>query len=381
MRSTLLAVAALAVLLSGCARATTEPPAPAAAGTSERGGAWERLPDPPLSGRVGSVMTTVGDRVLVVGGWEWLCPPNADCAHPDDLPLLRDGALLDVATGTWQAIAEAPFGVRHGRAVSIGGEVYVVTGCRGSVGCDATLELLRYDTSADQWTELGQVPRPAPSYATLVGVDGRLLVLGDSDENGERPDHLYDPATGSWQQLPDDPLPDVYDRWAVADEDRLLVFGSPIRQGTQVKVGASYDLTSGAWTELPDAPGAGYQVWRSGDEAWLNPHFGSAGGGVLDLRTDTWAPLPDLPAGLRDNPDLAGVLGHGAATYEHDEGWVRDTEHDTWVRIAPRQSEAYDERATAVGDALVVFGGQRWDGLEDHEGELVAETWIWRPDR
>lgn len=376
----MVAVAALGPMLSGCGVATSEPPAPAAPGTSAEGGGWERLPDPPLTGRVESVVTAVGDQVLVMGGWEWLCPPNADCSFPDR-PLLRDGALLDVATGEWRPIAQAPFGVRSGRADTLGNDVYVLTGCRGSVGCDAPLELLRYDTRADRWSELGQVPRPAPPYATLAGVGDRLLVLGDSDENGEWPDHLYDPASDSWQQLPDDPLPDVYDRWAVADGDRLLVFGSPVRQGTQMKVGASYDLASGAWTELPDAPGTGYQVWRSGDEAWLNPHFGATGGGVLDLRTDTWRPFPEQPVGLgaQDALDLAGVIGGGEATFEYAVGLVRDTEHDTWLRIPERSSTAYDEQVTALGDALVVFGGQQWDG--DEAGELVAETWIWRPDR
>jgi hypothetical protein len=373
MRSTLVAVVALAALLSGCGQPAGVPPTPGL-DAPEGGSGWERLPDPPLSGRVAAVVAAVGEDVLVTGGWQWLCPPNADCAYPD-VPPLRDGALLDVSTGEWRPIADAPFGVRHARAVTVGDDVYVLTGCRESVSCDGPSELLRYDTRADRWSELGQVPRPAPPYATLVAVGGRLLVLADSDENGERPDHLYDPATGRWQELPDDPLPDVYDRFAVADGDRLLVFGSP-RQGGQAKVGASYDLESGDWTELPEAPGTGYQVWRSGDEAWLNPHFGSAGGGVLDLRTGRWAPFPTLPPGMRGDVDLAGVLGHGTATFEYAAGWVRDTERDVWLRIAARPAPSYDEGVTALGDALVVFGGQRWD--DDRDGELVAETWIWR---
>ena len=362
-------VLAIALLAAGCGGGT---------GETAAAGHWERLPDPPLSGRTGATVVAVDDQLLVVGGWEFLCPPNADCSAPT-VPMFRDGALLDVATGEWRPIADAPFGVRDARVVTVGDDVYVLTGCRESVACDGPLELLRYDSRADRWSELGQVPRPAPSYAALVGVGGRLLVLADSDENGERPDHLYDPASDRWRQLSDDPLPDVYDRFAVSDGDRFLVFGSPIEDGAQAKVGASFDLTSDEWAELPDAPRAGYQVWRTGDEALLNPHFGQAGGGVLDLRTDTWAPFPDLPGALRDNPDLAGVIGHGTATFEYSAGWVRDAEHDVWLRVAERPSTAYDERVAALGDALVVFGGQRWE--DDRNGELVSETWIWRPDR
>ena len=73
---------------------------------------------------------------------------------------------------------------------------------------------------------------------------------------------------------------------------------------------------------------------------------------------------------------MAGVLGDGAAVYEYDAGWVRDTRTDDWLQVPARPGDGDDESLTAVGDALFVFGGQRWD--EDH-GELLSETWVWRP--
>lgn len=379
MKQRWLVLVVAALLASGCAGATGEAPEQSGGGQVPAGSGWERLPDPPLSGRVGSVVTAIHDRVLVVGGWEWLCPPNADCSFPD-LPLLRDGAIIDVATREWRAIAEAPFGLRDARAVALGDDVYVLTSCRDSVGCGGPLELLRYDSRADRWDELGEVPREAPPYGTLVRVGQSLLVLAESDENGERPDFLYDPAHGRWQELADDPLPEVYDRWSVVDGERLLVFGSSTAPDQEAKLAAAYDLSTGVWTRLPDAPGGGYQVWRSGDEAWLNPHFGSTGGGVLDLGSDTWSAFPDPPPGSTEEAiDLAGIIGPDGATYEYADGLVRDTARDRWLRIPERPSPAYDERVTALRDALVVFGGQRWDGAHDRRGELVAETWIWRP--
>ncbi len=370
----------MVLLGTGCGQATGESGEsvePGGQTVEQAGSGWERLPDPPLSGRVGSVMAAADGQVLVVGGWEWLCPPNADCSYPDT-PLLRDGALLDVEAGRWRQIDDAPFGIRYGDAAAIGGDVFVLTGCRGSESCDGPLELLRYDPATDRWSELGRVPAPAPSYAALVPVGDRLLVLADSDESGERRDHLYDPATGRWQTLPDDPLPRVYDRWAVDAGDRLLVFGSAMSDEPENKLGAAYDLASGTWTQLPEAPGAGYQVWRSGDEAWLNPHFGTDGGVVLDLRTDEWRPFPAPPEDLGEDEalDLAGLIAWGQASYEYSSGLVRDTQHDRWIRIPKRTGAPYDERLTALGDALVVFGGQRW---QDSDGELLAETWIWRP--
>ena len=71
--------------------------------------AWRRLPDAPLSPRNHAVVVGVGGRMLVVGGWEYLCPPTAECAYPEE-PLLDDGAVYDRATDSWRGTAPAPFG-------------------------------------------------------------------------------------------------------------------------------------------------------------------------------------------------------------------------------------------------------------------------------
>ena len=363
--------------LAACATGPAAAPPPTTATTGATG--WQQLPDAPLSGRVDAVTAAVGDELVVVGGWEWLCPPTADCSFPGE-PLLADGAALDTATGDWRPIAAAPFGLRGSPSAVLGEDVYVMTGCRAGPACDGRRELLGYDTRADRWQQLGLLPR-AVRYAHLVPVGDELLALSDSDEHGDRADHLYDVATGTWRELPDDPLPPVYDRHAVVEDGRLLVFGSPRARVDEqdTKVGAALDLDTGRWTPLPDAPAYGYQVWRVGDEAWLNPHFGDGGGGVLDLATDTWRRFPDAPAGSDWGGDMAGVIGEGEATYEYAAGWVRDTRSDQWVRVPPRGHPAVDaESVTAVGDALVVFGGQRWG---DAGGELLAEAWVWRPPR
>jgi len=342
------------------------------AGRAEDG--WERLPEAPLSGRTGAHVTAVGDRVLVVGGWAFLCPPGADCSGPDEPPM-SDGAIFDPASGTWQPVADAPFGFHGGESAVVGVDVYLATSCRDDSYCYGRSELLRYDISADQWEELGPMPRGLQD-AQLVAVNDGLLAAPTTDENGETADHLYDVDAGTWESLPDDPLESAYDRHVVVDDDRVLIFGSTIDgDGEQDKMGAALDLASRTWRRLPDSPGSGYQVWRMGDEAWLNPHY-SDGGGVLDLRDDTWRGFPDDPFGLSWEGDMAGLLGHGEAIYEYDAGWVRDTRSNEWLHVPERPGTDYDESLTAVGDTLLVFGGQRW---EDDEGELLSETWVWRP--
>ena len=355
-------------LAVGCGDRGAAPHAPA--GTP--GAGWVRLPDPPLSGRVGASLVALDpDRVLVLGGWEWLCPPGADCAEPGTPPL-RDGAVVSLSTGAWSPVPDAPMGLFHAPAVASGGSVLVLA--ERSYGADP--ELLVLDVEAGRWSRR-EAPRDTCSQ--LVPAPGGFLALCGSDEHGEAMDRAYDLATDTWTELPDDPLPPVFDRFGVLDGSRLLVFGSRISDvdGSSEQTGkvvAALDLGSGRWDRLPDAPGHGYQAWGVGDEVWVNPHFGPDGGGVLALGTDEWRPLPALPADPDLRGDLAGVVGDGSAVYEYDHGWVRDTVADAWVEVPPRGSTAYDVGVGAAGEALVVFGGQG-------DGELVGETWVWRPSR
>jgi len=97
-RAVLLMVVAL---LAGCGDSETG---------GKAGGAWERLPDPPLSVREAATAVAVGSEALFLGGSDAPpCPPNASCVASGE-PALRDGAAFDPAAGTWERIASAPVG-------------------------------------------------------------------------------------------------------------------------------------------------------------------------------------------------------------------------------------------------------------------------------
>ncbi len=123
---------------------------------------------------------------------------------------------------------------------------------------------------------------------------------GPSDEQGRPADLLFDPGSGAWERLPDDPLPEVYDRFAVAVGDDLVLAGSPsaaLDDGgvPDTKLLARLDLATGTWTRLPDAPGPGYQLWAAGDRLLLNGHYRPVW--LLDPATGRWTAGP--PAGRR----------------------------------------------------------------------------------
>src|SRR3954470_3126752 len=131
---TAVAATLIAVAGAGCLTAG-EDPGPSSAGEAPADD-WRRLPEPPLTPRDHAVVVGVGDRMLVVGGWEFLCPPMADCSFPD-APLLHDGAVYDSATDSWSEIAAPPFGVRRQEysTAALGGSAFLLTGCADGPAC------------------------------------------------------------------------------------------------------------------------------------------------------------------------------------------------------------------------------------------------------
>jgi hypothetical protein len=200
------------------------------------------------------------------------------------------------------------------------------------------------------------------------------------------PDWRLNPVSSTWESLPDDPLPVVFDRQLVTspDDDSLLVFGAVVEpesnEGTSSEpsespnVGARFDPATRRWAELPPAISRGYRAWGIDGAVVLEPHFGGRGG-IFDPTTDTWRPLPLRPD--QTLPDsMAGVLGRGGAILEQASGWAFDVTSERWLEIVPIDDRGTypDTSITAVGRDLFLYGGQDMVGAEL---ELLGDAWIW----
>ena len=381
MRKPLTLLIGVVMLLAGCTAEKRDSVDQGTAGTtatlaspSDQPG-WSQLPAAPLSGRTGASAAAVGDRLFVFGGSSLLCPPGADCALPFEPPF-TDGAILDLATGSWTPMADLPSSLMLTATVVVGDDIYALGQCGGPQDCPGARRFFRYSTTEDTWQELPLLA--AAGSFRLIGLGDDVVAYATTDELGPIADQLYDVAAGAWHALPDDPLPPVYDRFAVAFDGQLLLFGSPLGGGS-TKVLAAFDPTAQGWEPLPESGTQGFQAWRSGSEIVLNPHFGpSAEGGLYDPVEKQWSNLPEEPASETWNRDMAGVIGSDEATFEYADGWVLDSTTNTWIEIPPRpgSTTTSDSTIAAVGTGLVVFGGQRWTGSN---GELLNEIWRWNP--
>ena len=354
--------------------------------TQPPGPGWTRLPDPPLSPRIGATSVAAGNEVVVVGGSTLLCDPGAVCTLDKD-PSLADGAAFSLSTRTWRQIAPSPVPFDNQQAIVVDGDVFLLTSCRGiSRACSGGLVLLRYRPVEDAWNVLS--PPPSGLNYSLTRFGRGLVAYASSDHLGERTDWRLETPSGAWTKLPADPLPPVISRVMVGSGDDLLLFARELRGGTAAStrmIGARLDVGSGRWSDLPPAPGNGFEDSVIDGVAISGSSTRAAGadmvpdGGIFDPVAGAWRPLPSkgwrrppaVTAATAWRSGVVGVLRKTTATFDYAGGSVLDVEAQEWIELPP-----IDDRVrasvTSVGRRLIQVGGAR-------SGRLLNDAWVWTP--
>lgn len=343
---------------------------------------WERLPDPPLSPRFLPALHWTGSELLALGGDTVPpCPPAASCVNPAEPQ--RDGAAYDPATGRWRRTAEAPRPLGGGAVVD-GDVVWAQT------GWEADAPLLSYDASEDRWTQQPAPPGPPTASYGLAVSEGRPVALRREQRTQRYPDAVYDPHAGTWESLPPDPLAPSFDRAAVQTPHGLLVSGAeavpnPGSDQPSYLRAMLLDVTTKTWQRLPDSDqliGAGIAV--HGDRA-IWPDLGGADGGavngygrtipfggVLNVATGAWQPLPHSPAEGTGGWAAYALGGAVSAT----EGYLYDDRNGSWTPLPrPQDSPPHPGAAGWADEDLVVIGGTT-EPIDRYE--RVQGAWVLR---
>ncbi len=385
----------IAAALAACSGIGTDP-------SGRSSGSWKQLRDPPLSARESALGLWMEGEALIFGGSDAdPCPPSAGCVAPTDPPL-RDGAAFDLARQAWRRLAPAPVGFSFAEGVVVRGAAYILT--NGEPGRPhAPPAFLRYRSAEDDWTQL-RFP-PGDGNRSIVATDEYVVAFSTSDEGGRIPDLVFDPATGEWARLPDDPLPRSFDRTMAWSGRELVLFAhelvpQPGAREPSLVIAAALDLDSRTWRRLPDSEMLGQGArWFNLDGRLIFPALGSADGGevsnwgrsypqggILDPRLGTWSTLPAPPAGVDASAReevAAGIVAGREADYFGHRGWILDAVAQEWTAIPPLDHDEpliTGRSVTAAGRDMLVFGGIRW-GEETMQGELMTDAWIWSPPR
>jgi hypothetical protein len=408
----------LAVLLVACAsdgepatrpkHATTTTRSAARTATEPVGsevGGWIRLPDWPLTPRTDTTAVWTGQELLMLGGSIDTCPPGANCVGTTERPR-SDGAALNPDIGAWRAIADAPIPLGWLETAVAGGDVYVLqhaspgnTGVNGPPAQDASF--LRYSPTDDAWTQLPVPTRDdSESWFTLVAAGDDILAGPGSDENGVQPVRRFDPSSGTWADVPDDPLPDLFERSMSFDDGYLYLTGNelvdqPGSDGPTFVLAARLDIEANHWEELPTSESISPGLWAAGHGKLVNPALGGADGGevngwgrwypegaVFDTEALEWEELPRPEGtgdgGVDDGVYAVGLINGDRSGYVSTAGWAYDGPNQRWVEVpqapgGPEQSRS----VAAAGRRAVSYGGGDWGGPD---GVVpLDEIWVWTP--
>lgn len=263
------------------------------------------------------------------------------------------------------------------------------------------------------WTPRAALPWPAQEIYAAV-LDGKIVTAGGLAARPGQPLHIedrvgsYDPATGSWSELPRLPSP-RHHPMVLASEWRLFVFGGYGRSaaGEWTNMTDGWVLVDGSWEETmmplpaPQAEAVGVTLGENFHLVTGRTPGGPANAGWNDQAdtavhrvylagADVWEDARPCPMARNS---AAGAVQDGAL-------WVAggrtvggggtgrldryDPQADRWDTLAPiPPSPATGQQvggglAMAAADGkLVAFGGewfQRGGG-----GGVFAETWIYDP--
>ncbi len=228
--------------------------------------------------------------------------------------------IYDPATDTWTEGAHTPIEMSHFQAVAYQGLIYVMGGLDGSWPSETPFShIYIYDPLIDKWTVGPEIPvhRRRGAAGAVVYNDKIYMVCGivNGHTSGWVPWlDAYDPATNTWQQLPD--APRARDHFQAVVVDNKLVATGGRKSGYQGKGFEAtiaetdvYDFSTGTWSTLPSPDGniptqrAGCTAVAVGDEVIViggesgNQQKAHSEVEALDVNTKTWRTLPALQTG------------------------------------------------------------------------------------
>lgn len=259
--------------------------------------------------------------------------PSEDVGGADDEVVGEVGITI-----TWTEGADAPLARFEGQSVVVGGKLYVFGGYTDGSVIPKTFEADVYDPATDTWELLPDMPRPM-THAGTVADDTNIYFAGgvvgsdDPDDTTKIPATTevwrFDVETEEWSAMP--PLPEPRGAGALALlDDTLHFFG-----------------------------GTGEDRFREVGDHWALP---------LDS-DDGWYELAPLPfpanhlAGVTVDGFIyavGGQTGHNETLETQSKVQAYDPEFDGWYEVEPMpQSLGHIGNATFELDGLIyVVGGE-----------------------
>ena len=244
----------------------------------------------------------VGNEIWVIGGF-------------DGVSTLNTIEVYDTEYDAWNAEEEFPVTIAWTSSGVINGKIYVAGGFYGSGNTWHTRNITyEYDPNHGDWVQKKEIPKNSGGNGSCVFND-KLYLFGGDGENTDTLHHkgvlVYDPASDTWDSIPDMKYRRQNGPVACVYEDKLYVMGGENESGSgwsSISTPEKFDPSMNAWTELAEMPAASiYPVVLVHNEriyvfGGSQTHNSNAMRIVqeYDPATDTWILMENMPFRLSE---------------------------------------------------------------------------------
>ena len=206
----------------------------------------------------------------------------------------------------WVSLAAMPLAVSGTEAAFLNGKIYVPGGVLESGLVITNLQL--FDIASNSWSQKLEAPTASQWFALATDADnGMIYRIGGSRRNVTAPISdvlMYDTKANSWEQLPEMPEP-RYGHEAVFLNGKILIAGGANRSGGLTRCW-QYDVTTGLWSQIAamnrarrfavsglgsDASGRPFWFVFGGDDP--NSSQPLADGEAYDIENNRWIQLDE----------------------------------------------------------------------------------------
>ncbi len=296
-------------------------------------GEWARkslLPTPRSRGA--AVSFRANGRIYALGG-EY---NNGDT----NMPILEYDPMADL----WMPRANFAVGVSNVGAAVIGDAIYVPGGYSSSSGRAQSLLQVYYPLE-DRVEVVATDPLPVPRFgAGVASIDGKLYVMGGSDDSLVPTDTLYEydpsrPAGSRWESKASMPTARIY-LGAAALDDKVYAVGGVTEDLMDLDTLEAYDPATDSWSSRqPMSMGRGGPavVGVNSTEAGCGGYLYALGGGWsvytnsaerYNPATDSWEPISPLNLARRS---LAAAYSTSTYSLVAFGGWLGSYDSTTEV--------------------------------------------------